>query len=154
MYKQKIGISLAYEYGAPIGDVLGMIKTVGFDAVSPIWTSRKDIDDIAHLASGLGLELQSLHAPFGKAQAMWDADERIFTPALLELKAAVDACAELSIPVTVVHTWIGFEYEFSRETLFFGAFDELVRYAKSRGVSIAFESTEPFPASISRFKFS
>lgn len=142
MYQQKIGISIDNSYSIPMEEVLEIIKQVGFDAVSPVWKSEEVLSKIANIANDLGLVLQSLHAPFGKAAAMWSRDESVFMPAKQSLFEAIDACAQFQIPVMVVHAWIGFDYQFDADTLCYDHFEDVVRYAKARGVKIAFENTE------------
>lgn len=142
MYKQKIGISLVGKYDLPIKEVMSIIKSVGFEAVSPSSNHDVDLGEIAETASALGLELQSLHAPFGKAADMWSRDKAICEPAKKELFDAIDACAVYSIPVVVVHTWKGFNYCFDKDSLYYDNFDNAVAYAKMKGVRIAFENTE------------
>lgn len=142
MYQQKIGISISNSYSIPMDEVLKIIKQVGFDAVSPVWKSEEVLSKIANIANDLGLVLQSLHAPFGKAAAMWSRDENVFAPVKQELFEAIDACVRFQIPVMVVHAWIGFDYQFEADALYYNNFDDMVRYAKARGVKIAFENTE------------
>ena len=139
MYKQKIGISIGSVFSP---ETLQIIKNAGFDAVSPEWGDHSNLESIVKAANELGLELQSLHAPFGKANKMWSADENIGNDAKNDLIPAIDACAEFGIPITVVHTWIGFEYEFDEGSLFYGNFDDVVEHARSLNVKIAFENTE------------
>lgn len=142
MYKQKIGISFENHYHMPIREILQIIKNVGFDAISPAWKSESELAEIFNIADELGLELQSLHAPFRKAADMWSHEEHVFEPAKKELLDAIDACVKFHIPIAVVHTWIGFNYRFDENNLNYGNFEEIVRYAEERGVKIAFENTE------------
>ena len=142
MYKQKIGISIASKYKTSLNEVLEIIKKVGFDAVSPIWTTPETLKETVEISKGLGLALQSLHAPFLKAAAMWSADEEISAPAKKELFDVIDACVKYGIPLTVVHPWIGFDYKFDKDSLNYNNFDEVVSYAEKNGVLVAFENTE------------
>ncbi len=142
MYKQKIGISLADRYCLPMVEILKMLKQIGFDAVSPNYCKDNNLEEIITQARNSGLEIQSLHAPFGKAADMWSADGDICTPALNELLDALQICRRFDIPVLVVHSWIGFDYTFSGENLNFTNFDKLVDAATEYGVKIAFENTE------------
>lgn len=142
MHKQKIGISIEGKYSEPIGDVLQIIKNTGFDAISPGFSTESALAEIVRIAEGLQLELQSLHAPFGKAAAMWSEEERVFAPAVKELTETIDACAKFRIPIAVVHVWIGFDYRFDEKALYYGNFDRIVQYAAERNVKIAFENTE------------
>lgn len=142
MWKQKIGISLDNDYSAPTVEVVKIVKQVGFDAISPVFESNVNLETLVKCANDCGLVLQSLHAPFGKAADMWSNSEDLSIPAINEIFSAIDACVEFKIPVLVVHTWIGFEYQFDESTLNFNNFDLLVEYAKKKGVKIAFENTE------------
>ena len=142
MYKQKIGISIANNYGVPTAEVLKIIKSAGFEAISPAWKNASVLAQTVESAAELGLELQSLHAPFNRAAAMWSKEPATSEPVLKELFECIDCCERFSIPVMVVHTWIGFDYEFDGELLYYGGFDSLVEYAARKNVKIAFENTE------------
>lgn len=142
MYKQKIGISIGSDYGVPTSEALKIIKEVGFDAVSPFWKGSSELAEEVETSARLGLEVQSLHAPFNRAAAMWSADASVSEPVKKELFECIDSCERFAIPVMVVHTWIGFDYTFDKDSLYFGNFEELVEYAESKNVKIAFENTE------------
>jgi sugar phosphate isomerase/epimerase len=142
MYKQKIGISIGSKSDILIPETLQIIKNVGFDAISPVWQSDSELKEIVKFAGELGLELQSLHAPFGKVADLWSCDENISGPAKKEIFESIDACAEFHIPIAVVHAWIGFNYQFDESNLYYNNFDEIVRYAEEHNVKIAFENTE------------
>ena len=142
MYKQKIGISIGNAYAVSMDEVLQIIKNTGFDAISPIWKSREALLEIVHTAKNLGLEIQSLHAPFTKAADMWSDKGDICGPVKDELLKNIDFCSECQIQVLVVHVWIGFDYKFEKDSLYYDNFDEIVRYAKEQNVKIAFENTE------------
>ena len=142
MYQQKIGICFARYYDIPLKEELQMIKDVGFDAISLSWRAETELRESADVANALGLELQSLHAPFGNAANLWSEDEDTREVAQNEILAVVDVCASLQIPIAVVHVWIGFDYTFEKERLNYKSFDTIVRYAKEKRVRIAFENTE------------
>ncbi len=142
MYKQKVGISIGGRYSMPMADVLRLLKNTGFEAVSPGWSSMAELEEVAKIAKEVGLELQSLHAPFGKAAKMWSSDKAIAEQAKKDIIDSIDGCVKVGIPITVVHTWIGFDYDFDASTLYFDNYDEVVNYAKERNVKIAFENTE------------
>ena len=142
MYKQRIGISFAKSYDLAIGEILQIIKNVGFDGISPVWKSGAELADIVEIAEKLGLEVQSLHAPFAKAADMWSREENVLLPAKTELKRVIDDCVKFHIPVVVAHVWIGFDYKFDMNSLYYENFEEIVGYAKEHNVKIAFENTE------------
>lgn len=142
MWKQKIGISLANNYSIPTTEVIELVSRIGFDAISPVWNDYKSLLEIVNTAKQHGIFIQSLHAPFNKTADMWNKSQEIFSFAKEELLEALKACKEFSIPVMVVHTWIGFDYSFNSNNLHFNNFDDLVKEAQNCGVKIAFENTE------------
>ena len=142
MWKQKIGISVGNNYDMPVHELVKMLKNTGFDAISPVWKNEETLSEAVISAEENGLTVQSLHAPFGKAAAMWSNDVSVSAPAIDELLSSLDACTKFGIPIMVVHTWIGFDYSFDAESLNFSNFDRLVACAKERNIKIAFENTE------------
>jgi len=142
MWKQKTGISIGDQYSVPTAEVVKLVKRIGFDAISPVWTADSQLEPIVKAANQCGLYIQSLHAPFLKAADMWSRDEALCAPARSELLSALDACARYHIPILVVHPWIGFDYAFDPEALNFSNFEKVVAFAEARGIKIAFENTE------------
>lgn len=142
MWRQKIGISIGNHYGLPTAEVVKIAAAAGFDAVSPEYEPGADLHSVIHTAKDLGLVIQSLHAPFGKSDAMWSSDETVSSEALEELLKALEVCHIHQIPVMVVHTWIGFHYTFHETSFGFQNFGQLVKKAQEYGVRIAFENTE------------
>ncbi len=142
MYKQKIGFSVGNDYSIPTAEVVKMLKQIGFDAISPVYTDDDTLLKIVNSANECGLELQSLHAPFYKTADLWSDDESVSSPAKNEILDSLKACVKFNIPVLVMHTWIGFEYEFDSNSLNYKNFDEIVAYARKNNIKIAFENTE------------
>ena len=110
IFKQKIGISVGYNYPMPTAEVIKMLKKIGFEAVSLEWREGPELVEAIETAREAGMIIESLHAPFGNAAAMWSAEESIGGPARQELLKVLDACKTWRIPIMVVHTWIGFTY--------------------------------------------
>ncbi|MDY3928500.1 MAG: sugar phosphate isomerase/epimerase family protein [Clostridia bacterium] len=142
MWKQKIGISVGNEYKIPTKEVVKMLGEIGFDAVSPEWKENEDLSEIISTARENGMEIQSLHAPFTKAANMWSSDEKVSKAVKDELFKALEDCRHFNIPVMVVHTWIGFDYEFGEVKYGFENYGDIVERADEYGVKIAFENTE------------
>ena len=141
MWKQKLGFSIGQSYGLSIPEAVRLVKNSGFDAVSPEW--QADGSHLAYIeaARDCGLELQSLHAPFGKAKDMWGMDEEKGRAAVQELMDCLHDCAEHGIPVMVAHTYIGFhDHTPTPEGL--KRYAEVVLEAQKCGVKIALENTE------------
>ncbi len=141
MWKRKLGFSIGESYGKSIPEAVKLIKDIGFDAISPVWNA--DCSHLAYIAAAkeAGLELQSLHAPFGKAKDMWGSDEEKGSAAVEELLSCLHDCAEHQIPVMVAHTFIGFkDHNPTPEGL--KRYEQVVEEARKCGVKIALENTE------------
>ena len=142
MWKQKIGISVGNNWLRPMGEVMQMMRRIGFDAVSPEWGKDVDMDGVIKAARDAGLELQSLHAPFGKMNLLWQQEMGEQDFPLDGLFASLEVCKKHSIPILVVHCWIGFKYEDQPNEIGLKNYGKLVERAAEYGVSIAFENTE------------
>jgi len=139
---QKLGFSLQNNYTLPTTDVLRLLRDIGFDAVSPGWKRDGDLERIVNTAIQCGLEIQSLHGPLRGLPSLWSRDDACAAPLLQDFLDAASACATYGIPVLVVHSWTGLEYDFQKSTLYFENFDFLVKHAHSKGIQIAFENLE------------
>ena len=115
---------MGYNYPIPTVEAIKMLKRIGFEAVSLEWRDGPELVEAIETAREAGLIIESLHAPFGNAAAMWNADESVGGPARKELLKVLDTCKTWNIPIAVVHTWIGFIYEFDASNLYFRNFDE------------------------------
>lgn len=142
MWNQKTGISVGNSYKIPTADLVKTLKKIGFDAVSPEWVNHDDMSKIVSSARECGLEIQSVHAPFHRISNLWSRDKAVSEPILNEILATIADCKTYSVPIAVVHTWIGFEYAFHPENLYFENFERLVAAAEKSGIKIAFENTE------------
>lgn len=142
MYKQKIGMAVGYNYPIPTVDVVKMLKNIGFDAISPEWRDGAELAEVIEISRECGMIVESLHAPFWNAAAMWSFDENISNPAKTELLKTLEDCKKWNVPIMVVHPWIGFDYEFDASRLNFQNFDELIARAEEYGITVAFENVE------------
>ena len=142
MWKQKLGMSVGNKYSVPTTEVIKIISSVGFDAVSPEWEQNVDLEKIANTAASCGVAIQSLHAPFGGSADMWNADKGKYEPALAKLFLSLEDCHRYSIPILVVHAWIGFDDNPAPTAQGFENFGKLVDKARGYGIKIAFENTE------------
>lgn len=139
MYKQKFGMSLACD--PEIGKTIKLLKQIGFDAVSPVWHAEY-LKNAVLAAKETGMELQSLHAPFGKVAQMWSENKDESEQTIFELLTALQDCNQYEIPVMVSHVWIGFDNIGTPTETGFDNFSKVIEKAKEYGVKIAFENTE------------
>ena len=142
MWKQKTGISVSNSYGVPVQELVRLVGRTGFDAVSPEWEENDDFAETAEAARESGLAIQSLHGPFDVAAKMWSADTDDSEEAMRKLLLSLETCKQYSIPVMVVHVWMGFDNIPAPNSEGFENFGKLVKKAEEYGVKIAFENTE------------
>ena len=142
MWKQKIGICLYNNYGRPTTEVIDLLKQTGFEAISPEWEPDVNVKELVDHARSIGLEVQSLHAPYTGSHHMWESDPALYEPAYKDLLDSLHVAAENNIPILVIHAWIGFIYTMKPNADGFANFDRLVDEATKLGVKIAIENTE------------
>lgn len=141
MWKQKLCLNCAKSFPLSISEQLRLYKKVGFDGAFFVWSKDDPIHEWKAVADEIGLEIQSIHAPFGKIDALWRDDEEKANAALQEQIECVRACREINVPIMVVHTFKGFKDHTPTE-IGLKRFEILVDEATKCGVKIAFENTE------------
>lgn len=139
---EKFGFSLQENYTLPMPEVVDLLADAGFCAVSLSWQRDIDLKETVRHARSLGLTVQSLHGPLRGMPAMWSKDASVSQTILQDLLQSATDCAELGIPLLVVHPWNGIDYTFRQEDLYFDHFDRLVQHAENLGICIAFENLE------------
>lgn len=137
-----IGFSLQAKYSLPTEQMIAHLKDCGFSAVSPVWSPETDMDALAACVREHGMTIQSLHAPLAGISRLWEPDFPDSAPIQDGILGCIDACAQFSVPVMVIHGWQGLIYTFPEDPLDFRFFDRMVDYAREKGVCVAFENLE------------
>ena len=140
MRKSKLAISTQPSFDVSVPEQIRLFKEAGFDGFFTMWEDDGKIQEYRALADELGMEYQSVHAPFYKAADMWKADTEA-EAATEELLRCVKDCHASRVPILVVHTFIGFD-EHSPNENGIKNFGKVVDLADELGVKIAFENTE------------
>lgn len=140
MYKRKLCIGLLGGLGISDEEQLRLIKQTGFDGFFTGWSPEGNQTHRA-LADELGLEFQSIHAPFTNAAKMWRGGEGEAL-ACAELISCVDTAAEVGVPIVVIHPYIGFEKQATVTRSGLDAFRRVVEHAAGKRVRIALENVE------------
>ncbi len=119
---------------------LRCIQAAGFDGFFPEWVPGAPVKEIAQEAKTMGLYYQSVHAPFGEVDKIWEPGEA--GEAYLEmLMDCVRDCADAGVPLTIIHAIIGFDkHQPSDQGV--ERFDRLCQFADSHGILLGFENTE------------
>ena len=128
-------------FGVSGAEQLEIFAKTGFDAYFVGWNPGRDPGDTIRRGNELGLELQSVHAPWGKSAVIWGDDEAAGQAAIDEFSACLDCCEKYSAPMMIVHAFVGFE-DHSPTNAGVERFGVIVRRAAEKGIKIAFENTE------------
>ncbi|MBQ2668167.1 MAG: sugar phosphate isomerase/epimerase [Clostridia bacterium] len=140
MSERKICLATSGSFGLSTEAQIRLFRKIGFDGFFTDWTPHADIASYRRLADELGMLYQSIHAPFANAALMWKPREAA-QPAIDELLACLEDCAEYGVPIMVVHAFIGFE-DHDPTPCGVENFRVIVERARALGVSVAFENTE------------
>lgn len=119
-------------------DLLSEIKDVGFDC---FFTGRYQSDDVCALkkrADEVGLEFETIHAPFSGINNMW-LPGMSYLPVYDKMVESIESAAEFGIPTVVTHLSSGWNAPEVND-LGLSRFDELVILAERLGVTLAFEN--------------
>ena len=143
MWKRKLALKACNSFGAPLEQILPLIKQVGFDACFAEWKNAEQMANVAALVKECGLDIQSMHAPFRMAAQMWEGPDDEAEAGTKLLVSCIEDCARHEVPVVVCHTYIGFEDKPHIVTAKgLARYERVLRAAEGTGVKIAFENTE------------
>ena len=138
--RRKLILATSRSFELPVEDQIRLFKEIGFDGFFTGWKNDGMTKHYAKLAQELGMEYQSIHAPFRNAANMWKPQEEA-SDAINELMLCLDDCHKANVPIMVVHAFIGFFDHTPNEN---GSknFGIIVNKAEELGIKIAFENTE------------
>lgn len=135
---RKIGVNIGLKWDLDLTETIKKLKELGFDCIFTGVPALKLIPKIKADLEANGLEWETMHAPFGHMNDMWlegEAGEIM----LRELLNCVDCCVLGGVKIAVVHLSSGDNAppvtDIGRRR-----FTELVEYAATKGVTIAFEN--------------
>jgi len=140
MKNAKLILATGMGYPVSTEEQIPLIKKAGFDGVFTGWSDHAPIGEWAKIVSDNGMIYQSLHAPFTRANRMWEEGQEGEDVAD-ELCRCLDACAENGIPIMVAHAFIGFDTH-NPNPWGVKRFGRAAEYAKNIGVKLALENTE------------
>lgn len=138
----KIAFALQGQYDIPLAQMIKLLGEAGFSAVSPAWSPELDLDGLSRCVWENNMTILYFHAPYKNIQLLWQPELPESIEAQGNILRAIDDCAKYHVPILVIHSWSGFAYTFSAESLDFRFFDRMVAYAKEKGVKLAFENLE------------
>ena len=136
--ERKLGIIASCLPGVTEINAVEKIRNAGFNMIFSGSYDRKTVYDLKTKSDKLGLSLDFLHAPFRGINDFW-------VPGLAyrELRngiyGSIDAASGADVPVVVCHVSSGW-FPPQLCDIGFGRFDEMVDYAITKNVRIAFEN--------------
>ena len=138
MWNAQLCLGTNSQFDVSVDEQIRLFKKVGFDGFFTEWDRNSRVREWKSLADKIGITYQSIHAPFGNAAKMWEPEAR---EAVDELLACLNDCDENSVPIMIVHPFIGFEsHNPTPEGI--KNFGTLVNAAEKKHVKIAFENVE------------
>ena len=140
MWNQKLCLGLSGQFGIVETEQIELFAKVGFDAFFAGWERGCDVKSLRETGDRVGLEFQSIHAPFVRMDRMWkdapDTDDTVN-----ELIECLHDCAEYNVPIMVAHAFIGFNDHTPTEKGI-ETFGRVADEAEKLGVKLALENTE------------
>lgn len=146
----KTGINFS-KFGFDISDedTFKLIKDVGFDTFFTGFSSEENTRRFKTLGEKVGLRYESIHAPFGGINHIWDEGEK-GDEFVRQLFKVADTCAELEIEYFTLHCMNVPEFNVNVTSpikcsaLGIERFERVVAHAAEKGVRTCFENVE-FP---------
>lgn len=145
MYKRKLCLSVYDDCPVSLTEQIRLFKKTGFEGFFVLWNEGMDevIAECAKVGREEDMLFQSLHAPWGYCQAMWDEKQSEKAQmGIDELKHCIDLCKTHGIPVLVSHVFCGFGMEYVPTEFGLVTYGKVIDYAQEKGIKIAFENTE------------
>ena len=136
--KHRLGIIADCLPGVAEIDALEKIRKAGFDMVFSSEYDPKTVYKIKEKCDRLGLSLDFLHAPFRGINDFW-IPGLAYRGLRNGIYGSIDAASEAGVPMIVCHVSSGW-FPPQLCDVGFQRFDDLVDYAISKNVKIAFEN--------------
>lgn len=140
VYGVKLCLALNNNFPLEREDQVRAFHEIGFEAFFSNWKSSEDVAALRKVADEEGMIYQSIHAPFGRIDRLWEPTEETESVIQTQLEC-LRACADNGVPLMVAHAFIGFtKHNPTPQGL--ENFERIVREAERLDVQIAFENTE------------
>jgi len=140
MQNYKLGLDVGIGFDATVPEAAAAVRAAGFDACFTNWQVGCDMEGWANAIARLGLIHQSVHAPFGRVETLWDEGEEgeHFTDVMID---CLRDCDKFDVPIMVVHPIKGMDRHAPND-LGIRRFARLVEAAEQTRVKLAFENVE------------
>lgn len=136
--KRKLGVNVDCAAGLSAIETLELAHKTGFEAFFTGAQDRETIGALKKRADELSMDFEFIHAPFRGINDMWMPGLGYLTM-FHAMKHTIDLCAEFGIPSVITHVSSGWTPPQVND-LGLARYDEIVLYAKEKGVIVAFEN--------------
>lgn len=121
---------------------LELIKKTGFTSFFTSECNNQSVKELKCKADELGLNFEFIHAPFRGINAIWEEGDEYLSlyNGIIE---AIDSASNNNVPAVIIHTSSGWNPP-SVSEIGFKRYDNLLEYAKNKGVILAFENLRSY----------
>lgn len=141
MPRTPLCLALSSQFSLPLIEQVRLFQDIGFHGFFTSWDSKNSMAPLRKAANETGMLFQSVHAPFDTVASLWFPSEATQST-LQNLLQCIRDSADCSVPLVVMHAYIGFEKDTCPTAAGLDHFGMLFREAEKLGVQIALENTE------------
>ena len=136
--KRKLGLNIDCLRGEDPLDTLELAHKIGFESFfSGMW-SHDCLLELKKRGDELGMDFEFIHAPFRGINEMWMPGMGYLT-LYNAMKQTIDYAADCGVPTVITHVSSGWHPPQVND-LGLSRYDEIVLYAKEKGITVAFEN--------------
>ncbi len=138
MNKLVLGLGMGFPEGAE--EQIKILAECGWQGFFSGWDAGMSNEPLARVAADTGMLYQSVHAPFGNVDKIWESETE-GDKYVKEQIECLHATADVEVPIMVVHAIIGME-RCTPTALGLKRFERIFDEAERLGVTAALENTE------------
>lgn len=137
---RKLVVAVGMGFKDSVADQVRLMSEIGWDGVFTGWSYAEDVEAYARAIADAKLKYQSIHAPFGNVDKIWESE----TEGDKYVQEQID-CLKHSkaagVDLVVAHAIIGMD-RCTPTTLGLRRFEKIFNAAENLGVTVALENTE------------
>ncbi len=138
MYELILGLGMGFKETP--AQQMKIAKSVGWDGIFTGWSKSENLEEYAKCAQEQGLIYQSVHAPFGNVDKIWESETEGDRYAEEQIECLRQSC-DVGVNLVVAHAIIGME-RCTPTALGLKRFEKIFNAAENLGVTVALENTE------------
>lgn len=133
-------LSLGMGFKEKPTEQMELIKKVGWDGFFTGWSKNESLEEYAKCGQKNGLIYQSVHAPFGNVDKIWESETEgdKYTEEQIE---CIRRSHDVGVDLVVAHAIIGMD-RCTPTSLGLKRFEKIFNVAENLGVTVALENTE------------